>query len=135
MDNCLADLPIASAEGIGPHRAGIFARIGIKTIRDALYYLPYRYENRTGMKCIGDAREGLHETVKGRVVSAEVKYLKGKRLNVFELTLDDATGLIRGKWFNQPFMKKNFWMGQEVILSGQVKGSSYFVVGFYIDNH
>ncbi|MDP2280010.1 MAG: DEAD/DEAH box helicase, partial [Nitrospirota bacterium] len=51
-----------------------------------------------------------------------------------ELTVSDGSGLVKGKWFNQPFLKKNFEVGQEVILSGIVKRNPYRGIGFEFDN-
>lgn len=123
-DNDLSDLQIQQAKGIGPGRARLFGRLGIKTIKDSLYYLPYRYEDRCNLKSIRDIVCDRMEVVRGRVLSSQVRTL-GKRLKMFEATINDGTGFLKGKWFNQPFLKKNFRMGQEVVLSGFVKCGSY----------
>lgn len=134
MDSDLSDYQIQDAKGVGPQRAKLFARLGIKTIKDAFYYLPYRYEDRSHLRKICDIRDGDKETVKGRIASADVIRLRGRRLKIFELVVNDGTGVLKGKWFNQPFMKKNFRVGQEVILSGTVKKATYWNGGLEIDN-
>ncbi|MDI6891135.1 MAG: ATP-dependent DNA helicase RecG [Thermodesulfovibrionales bacterium] len=129
----LSDLQIQYIKGVGPQRAKLLSRLGIKTVKDALYYLPHRYEDRSNLKKISDLRYGNVETVSGRVISAEVKRLTGRNLKIFELTVSDGSGLLKGKWFNQPFMKKNFRVGQEVMLCGTVK-KTYSGIGFEMDN-
>jgi len=131
-DNELSDLQIQHAKGIGPGRARLFGRLGIVTIKDSLYYLPYRYEDRCNIKNIRDVVCGRLETVRGRVLFSGVRPL-GRRLKMFELTVSDETGSLKGKWFNQPFLKQNFSVGQEVVLSGFVKADAY-PGGFQMEN-
>jgi len=134
MDKDLSDFPIQYIKGVGPQRAKLFSRIGINTVKDALSYLPYRYEDRSTIKKISDLKYGALETVAGKILSAEVIKLPGRNLRIFELVLNDGSGLLKGKWFNQPFMKKNFRAGQEVLLSGVVRKNPYWGIGFEIDN-
>nr|MDA8078477.1 hypothetical protein [Nitrospiraceae bacterium] len=111
---------IERARGIGPQRARILDRIGIRTINDALLYLPRRYDDRSNLCSISSIQEGHFATIRGTVIASAVKPLR-RGLRIFELTVNDGTGLIRAKWFNQPFLKRNFRIGQDVILSGTAK--------------
>jgi len=130
----LSVFPIQYIKGVGPRRARLFNRLGITSVRDALYYLPYRYENRTNIRRISDLDYGEVETVYGKVVSADIIKPRGRNLRIFELTINDGTGLLKGKWFNQPFMKKNLKIGYEVLLYGLVKRNPYWGIGFEMDN-
>ncbi len=134
MNKDLSDFQIQYIKGVGPQRARLLSRLGIKTFKDAFYYLPYRYEDRSNIRKISDLRNGNVETISGKVVSAEVIRLPGKKLKIFELIINDGSGLLKGKWFNQPFMKKNFKIGQKVLLCGAVKRDHYWGIGFEMDN-
>lgn len=134
MDKDLSDFQIQYIKGVGPYRAKLLTRLGIKTVKDALYYLPYRYEDRSNIRKISDLRYSSLETVAGKIVSAEVIKLPGKNLKIFELTIYDGSGILKGKWFNQPYMKKNFKLGQEILLCGIVKRNPYWGIGFEMDN-
>jgi ATP-dependent DNA helicase RecG len=134
MVNDPSDFQIQYIKGVGPHRAKLLNRLGIKTVKDALYYLPYRYEDRSNIRKISDLRYGTLETASGKIVSAEVIKLPGKNLKIFELAVHDGSGILKGKWFNQPFMKKNFTVGQEILLCGTVKRNPYWGIGFEMDN-
>ncbi len=129
----MADINVSSLKGIGPRRAEIFARIGIRTVRDALYYFPCRYEDRTRIKNICDIRPGYAETLRGKIVSTA---LKGppRGMRIFSMAVNDGTGILQAQWFNQPYMKRNFEVGQEVILSGQVRMDPRFTHGLTIDS-
>jgi ATP-dependent DNA helicase RecG len=119
------DTPVQYVKGIGPKRAGLLKKIGISTVEDALSYLPWRYEDRGNLKKIGRVTFGSYETVMGEVVSADVARTKRQWVKVFELVITDKSGMLVGSWFNQPFMKKAFKVGQKVILSGIVKSNPY----------
>ena len=134
MPNDLSDLSIQHIKGIGPHRAKLLKRIGIATISDALYYLPYRYEDRSALKNISGLTYGQSETVSGMVISAKVIKPPGRNFRIFELLISDGSGILRGKWFNQPFMKDTFKPGGRILLCGTVRKNPYSGIGFEMDN-
>ncbi len=119
------DTLIQYCKGIGPKRAEMLKKLGIHTVEDALFYLPWRYEDRGNLKKISKLTYGSYETVSGKVVSAEVASTKRQRVKIFELVITDGSGMLIGSWFNQAFMQKVFKTGQKVILSGVVKSNPY----------
>jgi ATP-dependent DNA helicase RecG len=134
MDRDPSEFPIQYVKGVGPQRARLLGRLNIKTVRDALYHLPYRYEDRRSIKKICRLSYARMETAIGKIVSMEVVRLPRRNFRIFELVISDETGVLKGKWFNQPYMKKNFTLGREVILSGVVKRSSHGGAWFEMDN-
>ncbi len=134
MDRDPLELPIQHIKGVGPQRAKLLARLKITTSGDALYYLPYRYEDRRNIKKIRHLTCSAMETAMGKIISSEVIRLPKSSHRIFELAVSDGTGVLKGRWFNQPYLKKNFSPGREVILSGVVKRNSYRGTGFEMDN-
>lgn len=127
--------PIQYVKGVGPRRARLLDRLGIKTIRDALFYLPYRYEDRSSIKKIAHLRPEEINTVTGKILKADVIIPNPRRpkLKILELAVSDGSGLLRAKWFNQIYLKKIFKPGQEVVLYGTVK-YNYWGTGLEIIN-
>ncbi|MFZ6006041.1 MAG: ATP-dependent DNA helicase RecG [Nitrospirota bacterium] len=127
--------PVQYVKGVGPRRARLLDRLGIKTVRDALVYLPYRYEDRSSIKKIAHLRPEEINTVTGKILKADVIIPNPRRpkLKIFELAVSDGSGLLRAKWFNQTYLKKIFKPGQEVVLYGTVK-YNYWGTGFEIIN-
>jgi len=119
------DTQVQFCKNVGPKRAELMQKLGISTVEDALYYIPWRYEDRGNLKKISRLTYGAFETVSGEVISAEVVETRRKWVKVFELVIKDGTGILVGSWFNQPFMQKVFKAGQKVILSGIVKSNVY----------
>jgi ATP-dependent DNA helicase RecG len=128
------ETPIQYIKGVGPKKALLLERLGIRTLGDALYCLPWRYEDRKNLKKICHLNYGALETVAGEVVDVDLITTPRKGLKILELTLSDGTGVLKGKWFNQPFMKRYFEIGQKLILSGVVKGNPYSGIGFEMEN-
>ncbi|UCE80122.1 MAG: ATP-dependent DNA helicase RecG [Nitrospiraceae bacterium] len=115
-----ADNDIQCIKDVGPQRAKLFRRLGVHTIRDLLYYLPFRYEDRRAVRTIADILPGEHATVRGSVLSADVVTLRKRRFKIFIIVITDETGVLRAKWFNQPFIRNTVKVGQDVVLSGAV---------------
>jgi ATP-dependent DNA helicase RecG len=143
MGRDLSDLDIQYIKGVGPRKAALLKRLDILSVRDALFYFPYRYEDRRDIRKIRDITPGEMQTVVGKVTGADVldlgrggRKLFGRRrykggLKLFELAVTDGSGDIKGKWFNQPYLKSRFRTGQEVVLSGTVKATRW---GMEMDN-
>ncbi len=106
-------------KGVGPKRLKVLNRLGIVTILDLLYYFPRRYEDRSRLTPISQVRQGTIETVKGRVLTLGTWRTKSGMV-IFQLAVDDGSGIIYATWFNQPYLKKRFKVGDELILSGKV---------------
>ncbi|MCC6346853.1 MAG: ATP-dependent DNA helicase RecG [Nitrospirales bacterium] len=127
--------PIGLIRGVGPQRARLLERLGIVTVKDALYYLPFRYEDRSAPAKIVALAVDEVAVVTGKVVAAGIVTPNPRRrgLKIFELTVGDGSGLLRAKWFNQQFLRKLFTPGRTVVLYGVVK-RTYRGAGFEMLN-
>ncbi|HKN18210.1 MAG TPA: DEAD/DEAH box helicase, partial [Dissulfurispiraceae bacterium] len=131
--------PVQYVKGVGPQRARFLTRLGINTIRDALFHLPYRYEDRSTLIKIAELAhhqlDAGSKTISGKVVSSEIVTPNPRRprLRLFELVIADSSGALKAKWFNQVYLKKLFKPGQEVVLYGIVK-LNYWGSGFEMTN-
>ncbi|MDI6801920.1 MAG: ATP-dependent DNA helicase RecG [Thermodesulfovibrionales bacterium] len=110
-------------KGVGPNRAKLLSRIGIKTVKDALCYLPCRYEDRSSVKKIPLLKAEELNTVTGRIIKSDIITPNPSRpkLKIFEIVITDGNGILKAKWFNQLYLKKIFKTGQEVVLYGTTK--------------
>ena len=105
--------------GIGPKRFEALNRLGVRSIRDLCYFFPRRYEDRSHFQSIADIKPGTEVTVQGDVATLGVRQVK--QLTLFELILSDPTGTLTAVWFNQPYLKNQFKVGDRVILSGKAE--------------
>jgi ATP-dependent DNA helicase RecG len=119
--------PIQFVKGVGPRIAKKLEKKGIKTIEDALYFLPRRYEDRRIIKKISEIQVGKGETVLAEVMVAGTVFYRGNRKRVFEVIVGDGTGNLTLKWFHgsEEYLKSRFRKGRRVIISGEVRLFKY----------
>ncbi len=119
--------PIQYIKGVGPKRAEFLRRMGLNTIEDILYNLPRRYEDRSNFTPISKVVIGQPHTIKGQVLTFGLKRTK-RGISIFQVAVGDNTGVIYAMWFNQPFVKKFFKVGQKIILYGRVDRYDVLVI-------
>lgn len=119
--------PIQYLKGVGPSRAKLLKRLGIETIRDALFYQPQRYEFRPALCNIKDFQYEKVQTTLGKVVSTRL--IETKRhtpsLKIIEVDISDGFNWLKAKWFNQTYIKNLMKQGTQVLLTGIVKRDKY----------
>ena len=117
------DAPVSSLNGIGTVGAQRFAKLGISTIRDLLYFFPTRYDDYSALKTINQLNYGETVTIVGRIASAW-KHRTKTGLIMIRVTLEDQSGAIDCTWFTSEravdYMMKNFQVGREMVISGKV---------------
>src|SRR3989338_4646268 len=113
------DTPVQYLKGVGPRRNSFFYRLGLKTLRDLLYHFPRRHEDRRVFPSISQLEPGRKGTARGVISSIGLFRAKTGTL-ILQVTVRDSTGLVTALWFNQPYMRKWFSVGQEIILYGAV---------------
>ena len=112
-------IPVQYIKGVGPKRADLLRQMALHTAEDILYNLPRRYEDRSNFTPISKVTSGQRYTLKGQVLTFGLKKTK-RGIPVFQVAIGDNTGVIYAMWFNQPFVKKYFKVGQKIILYGKV---------------
>ena len=127
--------PIQYIKGVGPRRAALLAKLGIEIVKDILFYLPTRYEDRSSIKKITQLISGEIQTVTGKVIKAEVMPASPRRprLKIFSVVITDGSGALTAKWFNQTYLGKIFKPAHKVVFYGLVK-SNYWGSGFEMVN-
>jgi len=115
-------ISIRYLKGIGPKREKVFAKAGINTVSDLMYYFPRHYEDRTHLVPISQLRPGETQTIKAKILAlGQHDSWRRRRFNITEVAVGDATGRVSCVWFNQPYLKEYFKPGTEVILYGKVE--------------
>ncbi len=119
------NISIRYIKGVGPRKQDIFRqKAGVFTIRDLLYYFPFRYEDRTNFVKIKDLKENKFSVIQGKVRARNLKkmpyFLKNKKTkSVFEAIVEDSTGKVNCVWFNQAYLSGVVTVDRELIVYGK----------------
>ena len=116
----VGQLPIRFAKGVGPKRSSLMERLGIETVEDALWTVPWRYEDRSVMTPLGDLVPGMVTAVCAAVAKSTVKRTRNRRFTVLEVGLEDQTGRMQAVFFNQPYLEQVLAVGRSVMMSGRI---------------
>jgi len=111
------ETPVQSLKGVGPRRSALYQRLGIATLRDLLYHLPKRHEDRRTFLPIAQLEPGQKGTVRGQITSTSLFRAKTGTL-ILQVVVKDDSGPLTALWFNQPYMRRWFPAGAEIILYG-----------------
>ncbi len=97
------DSSIQYLKTVGPKKAELFSSLGISTIKDLLYYFPYRYLDRTTIldsnRVVNFISSGFKGeiTIIGKVIETEEIYYGRK--SVFKVSMKDEKGFFDCIWF------------------------------------
>ena len=121
------DTAIQFVKGVGTGRAEVLRAAGVETVRDLLYFFPYRYEDRRHPARIADLGRSLDVPVliRGRIVSAHARVSPVKRMRLFEAILDDGTASVKLIWFNQAFLADQIQQGDRLAVFGAPRSTGY----------
>ena len=112
--------PVSNIKIISPAYQKRLLKLGIKTIRDLLYHFPFRYDDFSQIKPIGNLKLNETATIQGEIIEIKNTRTWRKRMFVTEAYVRDSSGVIKAVWFNQPFLTNTLKQGQIVSLSGKV---------------
>ena len=110
MSSSHAALTLLSAEitavpGVGPSVAAKLRSLGIRTIRDLLFYFPRQHRDYSKLEKIANIPFGEVTTTLGLIWEVEtLRTSKGIARTI--ATISDDTGKLRVTWFNQPYLQK-----------------------------
>lgn len=122
-------MPIQFVSGVGPHVAKKLERVGVRTVADALFLFPRKYQDFTQQKWIRDLVEGETASVVGTVCDIDESSASGRHV-VYVLIKQPDQSYLRAVWFEQPFIRRSFTLGRLVQFRGKVRrfGGRYQMV-------
>ena len=88
---------VSSLSGVGPVVAKKLANLGIESVQDLLFHLPYRYLDRTCLTDIGRLKAGQEALIQGQIELTQIQY-KGRRSLLCRIS--DGTGAIILRMFH-----------------------------------
>lgn len=87
---------VKKLNGVGPQLEKKLNKLGIETIQDILFHLPYRYIDRTHLSPLGSLLHGQFAYIQGTIELAQVSF--GKRRSLL-VQISDGTGSLVLRFF------------------------------------
>ena len=110
---------VDSLKGVGPKTAVLFEKLKVHTIDDLLRLYPRTYLSYDEPVNIEEAECGTRVTIKATIQSY-VDIKKIRNLKIVTCMVKDGTGTVKLIWFNSPFLKQVFHIGQTYYFVGMM---------------
>ena len=95
-------------------------KLGIVTPRDALWYLPFRYDDYSDLRPLAELVPDDKQSARVRVEAVRVEPGFGRRPQRVIAQVSDDSGSAEAVWFGRRFVERRLSQGDEIILSGKV---------------
>lgn len=110
---------VETLAGVGAKMAEKLTKLGLYTVQDVLFHLPYRYEDRTRVWPIASLLPGQTATVEGEVTHNDTVFGRRRMLTV---RIHDGNGALTLRFFNfNAAMKNSLAIGKYVKAYGELK--------------
>ncbi len=117
---------IRALSGIGPKKAELFAKLGIKTVGDLLRFYPRDYEDRTKLVPIMSLEADIPACFVASVVctprTSRIPKPGQKSLEITKVTVADHTGRLNLTFFNASYTAERLQRGETYCFYGTLVG-------------
>ncbi len=115
------DAPVGSLSGVGPARRAALAQLGIERVRELAWLVPRALEPLAPELPLECARARVGERVRVRARLTRSSLLRmGRGRSTLRLRLEQEGARLDALFFNQPWLRKRFEVGQELVLEGRI---------------
>jgi ATP-dependent DNA helicase RecG len=118
------DASVRELAGVGPLRHAQLVAAGVETLRDLLWRLPARYEDRTTVleiAALASFGAPARAAVVGELHGVRSQRLPRRRGTLSRASVRDDSGSLDAVWFNRPYLARQVAPGQKYLLSGTVR--------------
>lgn len=108
-------------KGVGPNRVNMLHKLSIYTLEDLITYFPREHEDRGNITSIINVEDGKEVLIEAKVVSKMTERFVRKNMKIYTLIVSDDTGAAIITWFNQPYLKNRFKVGEQYRFFGKAR--------------
>lgn len=106
-------------KGVGPKKAALLAKLGIRTLFDLLTWYPRGYEDQSALTPIASLHAGETATVSGSIMNLTEKQGRSRKMSILTALVGDGTGFLQIIWFNQKYLKRQLKIGCRLFVTGK----------------
>lgn len=107
---------------IGPKYEFLLSKLGIFSIRDLLYHVPFRYEDFSKVKTIKELKPNELASVDARLISINNIFTRNRK-RLTKAIIQDDTGKAEAIWFNMHYLTKSLEIGERYRFTGKAEAS------------
>ena len=120
--NSLSSISVTQLKGVGAATAEKLTKLNLLNVHDLLFHLPYRYQDRTRLCPIRQARPGDEVLVQGKIEHAEI--VTGRRRSLL-CRISDCGSQLQLRFFHFSSTQKNaFKTGATIRCFGEIRFSN-----------
>lgn len=119
------EIDLKEFRGIGYKTALKLAKNKIKTVKDLLYYFPYKYLDLTKIQKIKDLKIGEIGVIIGKLTNLKLFSSPKGRMFIVQGIISDETGSLKVIWYNQPFLAKTLKGEPLLMVYGKLVKNSF----------
>ncbi|KKP79962.1 MAG: hypothetical protein A2271_01195 [Candidatus Moranbacteria bacterium RIFOXYA12_FULL_35_19] len=115
------NLPLKSIPRITPKYVRVLEKLGVFTMKDFLFYFPFRYDDFSQIVSISEDYLNQVITVEGKIIKTKLNRIFRRKMSIVEIIIETENNIpLKAVWFNQPFILETLKEGVEVRLSGKL---------------
>jgi ATP-dependent DNA helicase RecG len=120
-DRILSQIPCQYLKGVGPKVAKLLEKCGIETVQDILFYLPYKYQDRTRITPIRNARPGDWVVIEGSITDIQITR-RPRRPSQYVYIISDHSGSLYLRFFHLTQQQQDqLERGEKIRAFGEIK--------------
>ncbi|MCX6761784.1 MAG: ATP-dependent DNA helicase RecG [Candidatus Moranbacteria bacterium] len=117
-----SDTLLKNIPKITPKYLKILEKLGLFTVQDFLFYLPFRYDDFSQTVALSNEYLNSVVTISAVVTKTKLNRIFRRRMTIAEVYLkDENQTALKAAWFNQPFILESMPIGTQVRLSGKLE--------------
>lgn len=119
MSKLQPNSPVTDIKGVGKAQALKLTKLGIETVKDLLFHIPFRYRDTSEILSISDFKSLQEGTFLGQIVEAKNIYTRTKKV-LTKVKVSDATDTLDLSFFNQTYIPKSLKRGDWYIFDAKI---------------
>ena len=113
------DKDVKYIKGVGPSRVLLLNKLGIFTLKDLITYYPRTYEDRSKPKVICECEDGQEVLIEA-IACGKISNVRIRGKTMQKLVVRDETASVNITWFNQPYLRNIFVIGNKYKFFGKI---------------
>ena len=112
--------PVQFLKGVGPQRAELLAKLGLRTAADLLFFFPRSYQDFTQLNQVTELAAEQMANLVGTIVDID-QMISGSGKHILYVLVQQGNQYVRLVWFNQAYRLRMYHLGQQVMIQGKAK--------------